>query len=299
MRNLTSCLTATFLAVVASTSAAAQETDWSVDAELDLAVRTVASNFDLRDDDSEINGDAIAFLAVPSIAATKGPVSARLRNSTYRIEYFQDDYSDRWRFVTGFEVEYETDPNGSLAAFAEHGDNLATAEAPNTDQLELGAKVERRIGDEHRLRVEASWRERGYKDLAETEGTGPELRTEYRYRFGANHYLYVRGRLEEIDSDTARRQFDRQVISFAYQRPLARDFRIRPELAFWHTDFPGRLLPQDGYRSDDVVIPELTFLYSPGEWLFSLEGRYLTRNSTDPFFDRDGYRIALEARYEF
>ena len=287
------------VAFLAAPSAQAQDDSWVVDPELDIALRAVTANFDLRDDDSAINGDAVAVLVAPSVTATKGPLSVRARNSTYRIEYFEDDFSDRWRIVTGLDVGYATDSDGDIGASVEYGDNLATAESPRTDQWRFGADVERRFGDEHRLRFAGYWRERSYDDLARSEGQGPELDGEYRYRFGPNHYLYVRGSLEEIDSDTARRRFDRQIASIAYQRPIARDLRIRPQVGYRHTDFTGRLLPDGDFRSDDIVTPELTLLYSPGDWLFSLEGRYLLRDSTDPEFDRNGYRVMLEARYEF
>lgn len=280
-------------------AALAQDGEWTLDTSLDVAVRAVTANLDLRDDDSAINGDAVAVLVAPSITATNGPLSLRLRNSTYRIEYLEDDFTDRWRVVTGVDVGYVTDADGSVGAFLEYGDNLATAEWPRTDQWRYGAELERRFGTEHRVRLQGSWRDRSYDDLADSEGSGPEIDGEYRYRFAANHYLYLRGSLEDIESDSARRNFDRQGASIAYQRPLARDFRIRPQVSYRHTDFTGRTLPDGGFRSDDIVIPELTLLYSPGDWLFSLEGRYLLRDSTDLEFDRNGYRIALEARYEF
>lgn len=277
----------------------AQDDGWSLDPSLDMAVRVVTANLDLRDDDSAISGDAFALLVSPSVRATNGALTLRLRNSTYRIEYLTDDFSDRWQSVTGAEITYETDPNGSFGSFIEYGDNLSTAESSRTEQWQYGAELERRFGSEHRVRLQGSWRERSYDDIAMSDGSGPDIDGEYRYRFAANHYLYLRGSVEDIDSDNARRIFDRQSASIAYQRPLSSDFRIRPQLNYRHTDFTGRLLPEGDFRSDDVIIPELTLLYSPGDWLFSLEGRYLLRDSTDPEFDRDGYRLALEARYEF
>ena len=300
MKYCNRALAALFVGIAIVPGAAhAQDSGWTIDPSLDVAVRAVTANFDLRDDDAPINGDAIAVLVSPSVTAENGALSLRLRNSTYRIEYLEDDFLDRWRSVTGAEIAYATDANGSVGAFVEYGDNLSTAESPRTDQWQYGAELERRFGTEHRVRLQGSWRERDYDDLAGSEGSGPRLNGEYRYRFAANHYLYLRGSAEDIDSDTARRNFDRQAVSIAYQRPLARDFRIRPEVRYRHTDFTGRLLPDGDFRSDDVVIPELTLLYSPGDWLFSLEGRYLLRNSTDPEFDRNGYRVSLEARYEF
>ena len=286
-------------AALLTTPLSAQDTGWEIDPALDVAVRAVTANFDLRDDDSAINGDAFAVLVAPSVTATNGDLSIRLRNSTYRIEYLEDDFADRWRVVTGLDVDYATDPDGEIGASIEYGDNLATAEFPRTDQWQYGANVERRFGEEHRVRLAANWRERSYDDIAQSTGQGPEIDGEYRYRFGPNNYLYLRGSIEEIDSDTDRRRFDRQIVSVAYQHPIAPDFRIRPEIGYRHTDFPGRFAPDGGIRSDDLVIPELTLLYSPGDWLFSVESRYLIRNSTDPEFDRNGYRIALEARYEF
>lgn len=279
--------------------ALAQEAGWSLDPSIDVAVRAVTANLDLRDDDSAISGDAVAILVSPTVEATNGPLTLRLRNSTYRIEYLTGDFSDRWRSITGVEIAYETDPNGSVGVSIDYSYNLSTAESPRTDQWQYGAELERNFGSQHRVRLQGNWRERSYQDISSSEGSGPDIDGEYRYRFAANHYLYLRGSVEDIDSDNPRRNFDRQAASIAYQRPLARDFRIRPQLSYRHTDFTGRPLPDGDFRSDDAIIPELTLLYSPGDWLFSLEGRYLLRDSTDPEFDRDGYRIALEARYEF
>jgi hypothetical protein len=272
---------------------------WSIDPSLDLAARAVTADHDLRDDDSTISGDAIALIIAPSVVFENGPVQFELRNSTFRIEYLDDDFADRWRHTSEAELTFATDSSGSLSAFAEYAGNLTTAEAPFTDQWQFGGSVERRFGETHRVRARGAWRDRSYDDAAASKGSGARIDGEYRYRFGANHYFYLRGRYEEIDSANPVREFDRWIVSSAYQRPIARDLRIRPEIAYRDLDYPGRPIAGGGFRHDRSIVPELTLLYSPGDWLFSLEGKYFVRDSTDPEFDRNGYRIALEARHGF
>ncbi|RDC60141.1 hypothetical protein HME9302_01340 [Alteripontixanthobacter maritimus] len=277
----------------------AQDDGWTLDAELDAGVRVTAAENAVRDDDDTVDDDAISFSLSPQVTATNGPVEVALRHRVRRIEYFDDDREDLWRNLLGAEVTYTTDPMGAVSVFAERGWNVSTAEFPRADQWEAGAEIERRFGAAHRVRVGGSWRERSYDDLAGSEGSGPRLDAQYRYRFAANHYLYVAGRVEEIDSDAERREMNRWLLSASYQRPLARDLRIRPQLTYRELDFPGRIVPDGASREDTILIPEVTLLYSPGDWLFSGELRYNIRSSNDPERGEDGFRISVNASHEF
>ena len=117
---------------------------------------------------------------------------------------------------------------------------------------------------------------------------------------GANHYAFLRGRYDEINSDdNARRNLSRWLAEASYQRPIAKDLRLRGELSYQRLDFSGRALETGGVRQDDLFWPELTLIWSPGPWRVAAEGRYIVRNSTDPAFDRSGYRFELEASYAF
>ena len=71
---------------------------------------------------------------------------------------------------------------------------------------------------------------------------GIRIDGEYRYRFGANHYAFLRGRYDAINSSEARRNLSRWLAEASYQRPIAAampmshpgDYydlsRIRPEV---------------------------------------------------------------------
>lgn len=92
---------------------------------------------------------------------------------------------------------------------------------------------------------------------------------------------------------------DRWLLSASYQRPLAKDLRIRPQLTYRELDFPGRIVPGGASREDSILIPELTLLYSPSDWLFSGELRYNIRSSNDPNREEDGFRISVNANRKF
>lgn len=286
--------------VVLCSASFAQETgEWTVDPELDVAIKGVTAESAIRDDEETIDGDAIAFRLSPSASIANENIEIVVRNSATRIEYFEEDRTDRWQNVARVSAELQTDESGSIMAFAERGDNLSTAEFSRTDEWEFGARVERELSRSNRLRLGASWRDRHYDDLAQSTGAGPQLDGEFRHRVAANHYIYARGRYEEIDSGNPIRDMSRWTVAASYQRPIGPDLRIRPEIAYRDLDYPGRIVADGTYRQDDILTPEVTLLYSPGPWLVVAEARYIVRNSNDPAFDREGYRVSFEVGYEF
>ena len=284
---------------IAPASALAQDGGWTVDPYLRLGAQVTVAENAVRDDEEGLDSDGISLNVEPGITAENGDLSVTVRNRARRIEYFDDQREDLWRNLLGGEATYQTDENGAVSAFADYGWNLTTAEFPRADQLEIGGQVERRFGDEHRLRGGASWRERDYDDVARSSGSGPRLDGQYRYRLGANHYLYLDGRYESIGSDLDRRDMERFIVSTSYQRPLARDLRIRPQLSYRDLRFPGRIEADGQPRRDTILIPELSFIYSPGDWFFVSEFRYNIRNSNDQERQDDGYRIALSVSRAF
>ena len=273
--------------------------DWSLDPGLEVAARIVSAKSAIRDDEEAVDGDAIALRIAPSVRLRGSDVTITLRNSTTRIEYFPEDRSDRWQNTARLTGDFAVGEGSSLTFFGERGDNLSTAEYFMTDEWEFGGRLEQELNEENRIRLGASWRDRSYDDSAQSQGSGPQIDGEYRYRLGANHFVHLRGRYEEIDSSNLLREMSRRSIFASYQRPIARDLRIRPEISYRDLDYPGRILATSDYRRDDILSPEVSLLYSPGPWLIIAEARYIARNSSDPEFDREGYRLALEVTHEF
>ena len=302
-RSLTGGWLVSAIAIAVSSaahSAHAQETrGWSIDPALDVSARAATSQSAIRDDEEVIIGDAIAFGLAPSVRFEKGDTVITIRNSLKRVEYFSDDRTDRWQNIASITADQAFSDRFAVRAFAERGDNVPTAEFFRADQWEVGGRVETEFDDANRVRLGASWRERDYDDVARSHGEGPQIDGEYRYRFGANHYLYARGRYEEIDSVEDARRMNRQSAFLVYQIPVAKDLRLRPELSYRDLEYPGRALPEGGFRRDEIVSPEVTAVYRPGPWQVSAEAKYIWRESNDPRFDRGGYRFAIEVGYEF
>ena len=294
-----SVLLAIITGAVAFPVSAQDVVGWSVDPGLDSSVRIVTAQSAIRDDDETIDGDAISFGLAPFVQFERQNARITVRNSLKRIEYFPEDRTDRWQNVASVVGDFEISGRTSVRVFGERGDNLSTAEFFRTDQWEVGTRIQNAFDEANRVRLGASWRERQYDDSAGSTGEGPQIDGEYRYRFGANHYLYARGRYEEIDSPQPARNMNRWSAFLLYQIPVARNLRLRPELSYRDLKYPGRDLTTGGFRRDEIFAPELTVLYSPGPWLVLAEAKYISRNSTDPRFDRGGYRFAIEVIHEF
>ncbi|MBA4080051.1 MAG: hypothetical protein C0496_02175, partial [Erythrobacter sp.] len=184
-------------------------------------------------------------------------------------------------------------------AFGERSDNILAAEFTSTDEWEFGGEIIHSVDAANRVTLGASWRERSYDDAAGSSGDGIRVDGEYRYRFGPNHYAFLRGRYDEINSAEARRNLTRWLAEASYQRPIVSDLRLRGELSYQRLDFGGRPVAGGGSREDDLFWPELTLIWSPGPWRIAGEARYIVRNSTDPAFDRSGYRFEVEISHAF
>ena len=273
----------------------------SVDPALDVGVRLVLADAPVLDDDLVADSDAVSLRLAPSVVlGGEGWYVSAASNNRF-IRYLDDDRDDRWRRTQRLEAGSRSAGAFDVLGYVERGDDLATAEFSDTDQWEAGARVERRFGAEHRLRLGGAWRWRDYADFDRSQGEGPEARIDYRYRIAANHYVGATLVAERIDSDNERRRFDRIVTSLAYTRPVAADLRVRPQLSYRALDYPGRPVPGlvDTVREDRVWLPELTVLYSPGDFLITGEFQSILRRSTDPTFDENGYRLGAEIGVEF
>jgi hypothetical protein len=272
---------------------------WRLEPGLRLTARGITARSTAPAEDEVIDGNAFALIAAPSLVLGNDDVTVTFRNTVTRLEFEDQDRTDRWQNAARLSARYDLSDATAITAFGERSDNALAAEFTSTDEWEFGGEIEHSFNRANRVQLGASWRTRGYDDDTNSTGSGIRVDGEYRYRFGANHYAFLRGRYDEINSDNARRNLTRWLAEASYQRPIAKDLRVRGELTYQQLDFSGRTLATGGVRQDDLFWPELTLIWSPGPWRLAAEGRYIVRNSTDPAFDRSGYRFELEASYAF
>jgi len=275
------------------------ESGWQLEPGLRLTARGISARSTAPAEDEVIDGNAFALIAVPSLVLSNDDLTVTFRDTVTRLEFEDQARDDRWQNAARLSARFDLSDATAITAFGERSDNALAAEFTSTDEWEFGGEIEHSFNEANRVQLGASWRERSYDDEDNSTGSGVRVDGEYRYRFGANHYAFVRGRYDTINSATDRRNLDRWLAEASYQRPLAKNLRVRGELTYQRLDFSGRALATGGVRQDELFWPELTLIWSPGPWRLAAEGRYVVRNSTDLAFDRSGYRFELEASYAF
>lgn len=272
---------------------------WQIEPDLRLTVRGIAARSTAPENDEVIDGNAFAMVVTPSLTLTNDDLSVTFRNSLTRLEFEDESRTDRWQNAARLTTRFTLSDVTSITGFGERSDNVLAAEFSSADEWEFGGEIEHSFNAANRVQLGASWRTRRYDDVQNSTGKGIRVDGEYRYRFGANHYAFLRGRYDEINSANALRNLDRWLAEASYQHPIAPDLRLRSELSFQRLSFSGRPLAGGGLRQDDLFWPELTLIWSPGPWRFAAEGRYVVRNSNDPQFDRSGFRFELEISHVF
>jgi len=272
---------------------------WRLEPGLRVTLRGIAARSTAPGEDEVIDGNAIAALIAPALVLTNEDVAVTFRNITTRLEFEDPDRLDRWQNLARLMGRYELSESTAITGFAERSDNILAAEFTSTDEWEFGGEIEHSFDAANRVQAGASWRERAYDDEAGSRGSGIRVDGEYRHRFAPNTYAFLRGRHDVINSDNERRDLERWLFEASYQRPIARDLRLRGELTYESLAFEGRILPDGNFRKDDLIWPELTLVWTPGPWRIAAEGRYIFRASNDPAFDRSGYRIEMEVSHAF
>lgn len=272
---------------------------WRIDPALRITARGITARSTAPGEDEVIDGNALAAVITPSLVLAKDDVTVTLRNATTRLEFEDPARTDRWQNAARLGIAYDLADATRIAAFGERSDNILAVEFTSTDEWEFGGEITHSLDAASRVALGASWRERSYDDLTGSSGNGIRIDGEYRYRFGANHYAFLRGRYDEINSANDRRELERWLAEASYQRPIADDLRVRGELSYQRLNFTGRELAAGGVRQDQLFWPEATLIWSPGPWRLAAEARYIFRDSTDPDFDRSGYRFELEISHAF
>jgi hypothetical protein len=286
-------------AEVEKTPTAKETLSWRLEPGLKFTARGISASSTAQAEDDVIDSNALALIVTPSLVLTNKDVAVTLRNSVTRLEFEDSGRTDLWQNAARVAARFNLSEATSVTGFGERADNMLTAEFTSTDEWEFGGEIEHSFDVANRVQLGASWRTRRYDDADSSTGKGLRVDGEYRYRFGPNHYGFLRSRYDEIGSGNARRDLDRWLLEASYQRPIAKDLSVRSEFSYQRLNFSGRALDSGGVRQDDVFWPELTLIWSPGPWRLAAEGRYIVRNSTDPQFDRSGFRFELEISHVF
>lgn len=271
----------------------------SIDPWLRLEADAVYAEAEVPDGDEDV--DASAIIGEVTVGATAEFENTEITVSalTEYVEFADPDFTDRFRHRGRIELRQDVDENWQIRLRADRSLRFPSAEYFDIDETELRARVRFEPVREHRLGGAIRWRERGYNDGTDSTGDGPRIDGEYRYRFGRYHYFEVEARYETIDSDDPRRNYSRRAAAISYTRPLTDDLRVRPKLAYRETDYPGRIVEGAVFREDRRWVPEVEFLWWPGDWRMSAEFQYQARQSTEPDRTQSGPRVQVTVAYVF
>lgn len=280
--------------LLAMLAAAPQE----VDPYLRIGATGVYSEAEVSDFD-EIDGSSVRFESEAGVDLDWDDTRVNFEADADYVEFTNEDFTDRWRYRLRAEVEQDLTEALELRLRAEGSWATPSVEYFDVDELELRSRLEWEPVRAHRVRGEFRWRERSYNDGSDATGSGPRVDLDYRYRFDAYHYLELETWFEEIDSDDPYRRYNRRAGQVSYTHPLTDDLRVRPALAYRDTDFPDRAADTAPFRQDEEWVPEVEFLWWPGDWRMSAEFQYRWRDSTDLSRDRSGPRVEVKVAYVF
>ncbi|MFN3864983.1 MAG: hypothetical protein ACK4RT_11960 [Erythrobacter sp.] len=287
--------------ILSASAAAAQDSSWTLQPDARIEVQAISAQTTTRDDDLVIDGEAISLRGQLGAALERRGLRLRVeadRIAVLRIGKGRSDIA-RDRFTATLQADIKKE--WELQLQARHFDDYVSVEAADTDEWQGSARLTFAPQRAHRVRVEATWRERQYADgtPVETSGHGPRIDAQYRRRFGAYHYLAFDLRAEAIRSADARRGHERQSAGVAYTRPIAPDLRLRPAIEVIRTRFDGRIIAGGARRRDRLVVPEVELLWWPGKWRLEAEAKYIFTGSNEPRREREGYRLTVSLGYAF
>lgn len=290
------------LAALASTPAFAQdESDWSLEPDARIEVSFISAESTTRDEQLVVDGDAFTVRAQAGVNFENDTTRFRLEADRIEVLRLGEGRSDtaRDRFTARFQQDIGDTVEIELRG--RHYDDFVTAESGNTDELQGSVAVTYEPQRANRFRVRGTWRDRDYDNGLdpETSGEGPRVDVQYRHRFGRYNYLTFDLRTESIDSDDARRGFERQSARVSYTQPITPDLRVRPAIEFLNTTFDGRLNDEGARRNDQLVVPEVEVLWWPDRWRVEAEAKYIFSDSNEPVREREGYRLTLSVGYVF
>jgi len=307
VRALACAMLAALLAIVPAPLAAQDDlAGWSLDPFARAEVGVVLSESEDRDDELIINGDGGYMRGQIGVEIRNGTTEVRLEADRIEVERFgsatgRNGYN-RDRLTAS--ITHKLDDDWEVQLRARVYDDLVTVESSDTDEVQFSARVEYEPERAHRFRVRGTWRDREYDDGsgpggASSKGEGLRFDAGYRHRLGRYHYINFDLRAEESTSDNPLRGYTRESVSASYTRPITSDLRVRPAIELRQTAFAGRLTPDTSLREDTQVVPEVEFLWWPGNWRIEAEAKYIFADSNDPVRDRRGYRLSLSIGHVF
>lgn len=260
---------------------------------LRLELDTVFSEAQVDEGDEDIDASAIVGEVTAGIKFKSGNTAVEFAGQSEYIEFSDPGFTDRWRHYGRVTVDHDFDPQWNLRARAGKSLRFPSAEYFDIDETEFGLRLRYQPVRAHRFGSSLVWRERSYNDPENSQGSGPRIEGDYRYRFGRYHYLAIDARHEEISSDDPARRYDRQAVAVTYTHPLTDELRIRPKIAYRETAFSGRILQSGEIRTDRQYTPEIEVLWWPDDWRTSAELQYRKRDSNDPERRLSGLRAQV------
>ena len=280
--------------------------EWEFDPSARVEVGVVTSESSDRDDELIIVGDGGYVRGQLGLELSDDTTTFSLEADRIQVERFGNatgrERYDRDRFTAS--VEQKLDDDWEVRLQGRIYDDLVSVESSDTDELQAALRIEYEPVLEHRVRAQVTWRDREYNDDdgpggAPSTGEGLRVDVDYRHRLGRYHYINLDLRAEEINSDNPLRSYTRESASVSYTHPITPDLRARPAIELRHTEFGGRMAPVGVPRDDTQIVPEIEFLWWPGNWRIEAEAKYIFGNSNDPIRDREGYRLSLSVGYVF
>ncbi len=280
--------------------------DWELDPFARVEVGVVTSESSDREDELIIVGDGGYIRGKLGLELGDDTTTFSLEADRIQVERFGNatgrERYDRDRFTASIEQELGDDWEVRLQGRVY--DDLVSVESSDTDEVQAALRIEYEPVLDHRLRAQVTWRDREYNDDdgpggAPSTGEGLRVDVDYRHRLGRYHYINLDLRAEEINSDNPLRSYTRESASVSYTHPITPDLRARPAVELRHTEFGGRMAPVGTPRDDTQIVPEIEFLWWPGNWRIEAEAKYIFGNSNDPIRDREGYRLSLSVGYVF
>lgn len=214
-----------------------------------------------------------------------------LDGSSAYYAYTDKRRKDRWSNRIAASYGRKVAPNLFFVGRADVANNIATLESNRADQAQLRAMLEYEP-NRHRLRLGGGWRWRGYHDVRRTDGDGPVLDIDYRYRLGAGRSFNLRAQFDSIRADVATRDYRRVTLGANYLFPLGEKTDVELGARWRRWSHPNTAI--GGHQRDYSLTPEIGVRRDLARgWYANLNGQLILRNSSDSRFDSTIGRIEL------
>lgn len=247
-------------------------------------------------DSEELDGSALVARGYAGVRFNPRGNTTRLQAATNYYNYF--DRENRWSNAVEAEQGLRLGKDAILSVEAAAASNVLTLERRSTDQTGVAARLRFEPGD-HRFTLGAGTRRRWYDDST-ARSWAPFAEAEYRYRLGSWHSVELEGRVETVNSDDDRFDYDRIALSTFYTRPLGRNTRIRAGLTHRRWTWEDRLTLAGDKRRERLWLPQLRLTQDLARHVeLELDARRVIRRSNDDRFDREGSRLAATVRKSF